>query len=408
MQIISNIAGDTITAGPGGGVAIRAMNDNSTKSLVISGTTASIVSSDNGQMAILPGGVDPATFAFTSGDALPIGLFATVAGMTVDPATYGKLSLFNTLVLGSTTQTGKITVGGPTCEGTCFFPNFNLTLANPGAGSAGIALQSGVAVPGQLAPGLLTLSSAGPVTQPGGGIQTFALALAGPGTFTLNNAANNIQQLSTIGTGNVSFTNQGSFDVSSFGGRTYDVPTGQFVLLGGPNSTFTGDLTATSLNGDIDVLGSITKTGGNASTLTLNAANSIQATGGSITSASGPLNLVFNANAGSARQGTSVFIGGGGLATNGGNVSIGTQANTTVYIANESISAGTGNVTITGLASTPNVDSGVPSIVTNGVVDIQDTTITTTSGRVAINGASPGQACTSGAVPSPRRAARSA
>ena len=392
VQIISTIGGDTITAGPGGGVAIRAMNDNSTKSLAISGTTAAIVSSNNGQMAILPGGVDPATFAFTSGDALPIGLFATVAGMTVDQATYGKLGLFNTLVLGSTTQTGKITVGGPTCEGTCIFPNFNLTLANPGAGSAGIALQSGVSVPGLLTPGLFTLSSAGPVTQTGGGIQTFGLALAGPGTFTLNNAANTIQQLSTIGTGNVSFTNQGSFAVSSFGGRTYDSSTGQFVLLGGPTATFTGDLTATSLNGDIDVLSGITKTGGNASTLTLNAANSIQATGGSMTSASGPMNLVFNANAGSARQGTSIFIGGGGLATNGGNVSIGTQANTAVYIDNESISAGTGNVTITGLASTANVGSGsgLPSIVTNGVVDIQDTTIATTSGRVAINGSSPG------------------
>lgn len=251
-----------ISAGAGGSVSLRALNDNSTASLVVDGPTA-LLGSTGGVLSVLPGGVDPDTFGFTSGDALPIGLFTTVAGMSIDEGTFfGQFQGFQTIVLGSTTQTGKITVGGAGCGGvaTCTQEpvfNTNLTLANPAAGSQGISLLYGASFPGHT----LVLSSGGSVTDPGG-IQAAGLLLAGPGTFTLTDPQNAVGVLAMVGAGNVDFLNSGSFVIGPIVGSTFNSATSQVSTLDGTNSTLTGNLVATAATGNLGLGGGTASAGG--------------------------------------------------------------------------------------------------------------------------------------------------
>ncbi|MBN3761800.1 filamentous hemagglutinin N-terminal domain-containing protein [Burkholderia sp. Ac-20365] len=263
VRITGDCAGCTlISAGTGGNVTLRAMNDNTATSLLIQGVgTTGLIASNGGTLTILPGGVNSQTFAFTSGDALPIGLFVTVPGLSIDEATfYGQFSGFQNIVLGSTTQTGKITVGGAGCDGSpCTqTPVFstNLTLANPGTGSQGIAMNAGMSMPGHT----LTLSSAGPVTDPGG-IQAASLLLAGPGNFTLTDPQNNVGVLAMVNAGNVNFTNSQGFAIGPVTGQIYDSGTGQLTTLNGTNSTLTGNLVAQATTGNVALNSSLTAGG---------------------------------------------------------------------------------------------------------------------------------------------------
>jgi filamentous hemagglutinin family protein len=266
VQITEDCAGCTlVSAGSGGSIALRAMNDNSTSSLVIQGVGSTpLIASSSGVLSLLPGGVNSSTFGFASGDALPIGLFTTVSGLSIDAATYfGQFQGFRTIVLGSSTQTGKITVGGEGCSSqttSCTQePVFtaNLTLANPGTGSQGIQLLYGASLPGYT----LTLSSAGAVTDPGG-IQAAGLLLAGPGSFTLTDPQNAVGVLAMVNAGNVNFLNSRSFVIGPIVTETFDAAANASTTLDGTNSTLTGSLVAQAATGNIGLGGGTASTGG--------------------------------------------------------------------------------------------------------------------------------------------------
>lgn len=223
----------TISGAPGGTLTLRAANDNTSQSLLARGAT---ITGGGGTLAISSASVDPATFALSSQDAPPITLFGTSGGMSIDAQTFAAFSQFGSLTLGSSTQTGLITVNGQcasassSCQPVKPTLDMNLTLANAGAGSQGIQLPYGLDVGNHT----LTLQSAGNVTDPGG-IDAAQLVLAGPGTFTLTDPQNNVGEIAFENAGNVDFSNPVGF------------------VIGGGNSTLTGNLVAQATTGNISL-----------------------------------------------------------------------------------------------------------------------------------------------------------
>ncbi|WP_341317022.1 filamentous hemagglutinin N-terminal domain-containing protein [Paraburkholderia sp. IMGN_8] len=251
------LIGTTVSTDTGGTIILRAAS-NSTNSSSISIDPASSIKAPGGVLVFAPASVDKSTFAVIAQNRVPITLFgsSTTAGLNIDPATYQTISpTLQTLVLGSTTQTGPITVEG-TCAGnaaSCAQPQrptvaSNLTLANPATGSQGIALPFGVSMPGHT----LTLSSAGPVTDPNG-IQAAGLMLAGNTSYTLTDPGNDVGTLAIVGAQNVTFSNPGSFDIGPLVTQTYDSTTGTVTTIHGTNSSLSGSLQAQSLNGGISL-----------------------------------------------------------------------------------------------------------------------------------------------------------
>ncbi|WP_213302384.1 filamentous hemagglutinin N-terminal domain-containing protein [Paraburkholderia sacchari] len=243
-----------VNAGPNGTVALRSANDGTTTSLADSGAP---ITSSGGTLAILPARVDPSTFAFVASDSTPITLFGTgAAGLSIDAATYSLFTGFSALSLGSSTQTGLITVSG-VCpsQGACTSlvkPTLDrsLTLMNTGSGSHGIQLLYGISLGGNT----LTLASAGAVTDPGG-IQAAGLLLQGPGTFTLNDPENDVGVLAMLNAGNVNFLNSKSFVIGPIVSRSFDVASNTAVTLDATNSSLTGNLLAQAATGGVGLGG---------------------------------------------------------------------------------------------------------------------------------------------------------
>jgi filamentous hemagglutinin family protein len=247
----------TISTANPGTIALLASNDGTASSLVSRsyGDGQLTTISSPGQLAIAPASVDPSTFTITSLDATPITLLNAGPGLSIDPITFATFSNFQTMIFGSSTQTGLITVYGQCASSPCTTPtrpdfSTNLTLSNPGAGSAGIVLPYGISLPGHT----LALASAGPVTDPGG-IQAAGLLLAGPGSFTLTDPQNDVGVLAMANAGNVNFLNSVGFAIGPIVGKTYDATSGQVTTIDATNSTLTGNLVATAATGGISLGG---------------------------------------------------------------------------------------------------------------------------------------------------------
>ncbi|SAL14917.1 filamentous hemagglutinin-like protein [Caballeronia arvi] len=242
----------SITTGPQGTITLRASNDGTATSLVGRSGVGSI-STPGGSLFVSPATVDPATFGVAQANAVPITLFGAAAthGLSIDAATYQTFSTgIRTLALGSSTQTGRIVVEGPCAGGASCATRpavaTSLTLQNTGAGSAGIDLPSGLALPGKT----LALASAGPVTDPGG-IQAQTLLLAGGGDFDLADAGNDVKTLALAGAHDVKFSTPGSFTIGTASANGLDGATGALTTIGGTRPFVTGNLTAISQNGAI-------------------------------------------------------------------------------------------------------------------------------------------------------------
>ncbi|MBC8750280.1 MULTISPECIES: beta strand repeat-containing protein [Paraburkholderia] len=268
-----SVAGNNVTistANPGS-IVLRAFNDGTASSLAI---TQAALSSPGGVLSIMPASVDPASFAITAQNATPITLLGTGGGLGIDAPTFSTFASIPSIVLGSSTQTGLITVGGQCASGgsPCVptRPGFanNLTLSNPGAGSQGIALTYGISTPGQT----LMLLSAGPVTDPGG-IQSAGLILAGPGSFTLTDPQNDVAVLAMANAGTVTFSNSHGFVIGPLTSRTFDSAASQSSPMSVTNSTLSGSLVATATTGNIGL---------GASTPSATAPNTNLSAGGSI------------------------------------------------------------------------------------------------------------------------------
>lgn len=256
----------TLATGQNGTIALRSANSGSSTSLLGRGAPASI-NAPGGVLAIAPASVDPSSFAITPQNGISVTLFgsSTAPGLSIDPATYQSFSpTLQTLVLGSPTQTGAITVNGACAGGatTCAAPQrpsvaTSLTLLNPASGSSGIALPYGVSMPGKT----LALDSAGPVTDPNG-IQAAGLLLAGNTDFILTDAGNDVGTLAISNANNVMFSNPGSFAIGPLGAQSFDWTTQSVTAIGATDSTLSGKLQATSTNGSIALGATTVRAGG--------------------------------------------------------------------------------------------------------------------------------------------------
>lgn len=239
----------SVSAGAQGLVALRSANDGAANSLLVLSGAGSIATS-NGVVAVASASVDPASFALSAQNAIQITLFgaAGTPGLNIDTTTFQAFApTLQTLVLGSSTQTGAITVdatcaaAGAPCVPARPALTTNLTLATPGAGSAGVDLPSGVSMPGKT----LTVLSGGPVSDPGG-IQAAGLVLGGAGTFTLNDANNAVTTLALVNAGNVVFSNPVGFSIGPLTSQSYDSNASRILAIDGSTSTLTGNLQATA------------------------------------------------------------------------------------------------------------------------------------------------------------------
>ncbi|WP_167760050.1 filamentous hemagglutinin N-terminal domain-containing protein [Paraburkholderia pallida] len=402
----------TISTGTSGTLVLRAANDGTVTSLGANGLTVQV---PLGTLAILPGSVDPSSFALVAQNATPITLYGTGAGLSIDQPTLGLLTQdVGTVVVGSDTHTGLITVNG-VCVGesvTCVsMPTFttatNLTLENDGSGSQGIQLLYGLS----LGTGnTLTLASAGTVTQ-GGAIQTSTLGLAGPGTFTLTNASNTVGTLMTAGTGSADFVDSQnvSLNVASMAG--FATASGAFTSLGSTTAlSIAGDLTVSTPTASISVSAPIESTASGTATLTLSAGGGISIDAAGVSqgndtigagTGAGPLNVTLDANTGGTGGNQYVGIVNTTFNTNGGNFTIGDTGSSVVSISNATIDTQGGAVNITGTngfgdgvaigysaisAAGGNVTITGTSLYDGNGITLNQSTIGTTNGTIQLTG----------------------
>lgn len=233
-------------------VILRSANDGTDSSIAVRGAPASITA-PGGTLGIAPASVDPSSFAVTAQNDVPVTLFGTSAtpGLSIDAQGYQAFSpAIATLVLGSSTQNGRIVVegacaGGAGCAARPAVAT-SLTLQNTGGNSQGIGLPSGIALPGKT----LALDSSGAVTDPGG-IAAQTLLLAGGGNFDLVDAGNRVESLALAGAHDVRFSNAGGFVIGAANANGLDGATGNVAPIGGPPASVTGDLTAIADTGAI-------------------------------------------------------------------------------------------------------------------------------------------------------------
>ncbi|SAK51029.1 two-partner secretion domain-containing protein [Caballeronia ptereochthonis] len=245
----------SVKTGAGGIITMRSFNNGAATSL-LGRSGAGSIDAQGGSLVIAPASVDPSSFNVSAQNTMQITLFGvnTTQGLSIDAATYQTFSTnLQTLVLGSSTQTGRITVEGPCAGGANCAARpavaTNLTLQNTGSGSQGIDLPSGISLP---ANATLALDTTGAVNDPGG-IRAGTLFLAGGGVFNLLDP-NDVGTLVIAGARTVNFENSGSFTIGTGSANGFDAASGGIAPIGGQQGTLTGDLVAISDNGNI-VLG---------------------------------------------------------------------------------------------------------------------------------------------------------
>ncbi|WP_399680273.1 beta strand repeat-containing protein [Xenophilus sp.] len=166
-----------------GDLILRAASGGSTPALVVEAPVSAA-----GTINLRPGGMDTALNVFdATSSAITVG-GAPAAGFAVSDALLSQLNA-PTLVVGSNTHAGAITVAAPLTRGGA------LTLQNEGAGSGGIALNAPVTAD------RLGLLSAGDITQTAGApvVAQHLLARSTGGSVLLDRAANNVSENSLAG-----------------------------------------------------------------------------------------------------------------------------------------------------------------------------------------------------------------
>ncbi|WP_250507941.1 filamentous hemagglutinin N-terminal domain-containing protein [Caballeronia sp. GAFFF3] len=230
----------TLSAGDYGTIVVRA--SNSGKYGFVFDDSDSTFSSRFGTVVFVPGKVG-ADFGIVGDNAQAINVLGASSGLSIGPSMLGAIaSNIATVVIGSSTQTGKITVSLP--QGFAH----DLTLQNTGAGSQGIDLPSGAAMPDRT----LALDSSGRITDPGG-IKAQTLLLAGGGDFDLADAGNDVKVLALSGAHDVRFATAGGFTIGTASANGFDGATGNLARIGGSQPNVTGDLTAISDGGAIAI-----------------------------------------------------------------------------------------------------------------------------------------------------------
>jgi filamentous hemagglutinin family protein len=234
------LIGGTTTSG---NITIRATNGGGGDSINLQSIQQpDTVIQTRGVVNLRPGGVS-ATGGLTAADAEPIEIANPPPVITsnftfrLSPAELNTIHDGTaTIVIGSNTHTGPISVLTPVTF------RDNVTLQNAGPGSQGIRLEQPLNNPG----GLITLSSAGPVTQTATApITAGSLLLQGTGTgssFALTNPANAVAQFAANFAGQVRFENTGPLTIGPITGTGFDSALNTPTTISTPITVSFGDL----------------------------------------------------------------------------------------------------------------------------------------------------------------------
>ena len=267
-----------------GDIVLRASNTSTARTL-----DASAQLQTTGVVNIRPGALS-ATGALVElpGSVINIGSSATAGefSMTQDLFVSGINAAVPTVTVGSAAQTGAINVLATAPLG----GNYNLSLQNDGAGSGGINLYNGLAIPGRM----LTLSSGGTVNQ-GAAIVAGRLMLHGSrpqSSFQLVNTGNAVGRVSSFfdvlkGTaptdGDVNFYSTGNLEIGPLTGIGYDSATGLTQAFTATNAVIAGDIVAQA-GGNLNLLQNVSTLGSDITLVTggvlLNPGNSTLSPGG--------------------------------------------------------------------------------------------------------------------------------
>ena len=377
------IRGTSTLGGPftTGNIMLRAVNRggvNAASMLELGGTIET-----TGLLNVRPGGVsDSGALTEATGVAINIGGAAPAGAFNLSQAALASAIRpgLSTLVVGSASHTGAIgvTTTGP------FGAGYNLSLQNGGAGSGGINLVNGLAMPGRV----LTLSSGGSVSQ-GGALVADGVLLHGtqPGaSFALANAGNTVPRLGVLfampGAGaSVNFASNGNLQIGALGGVGVDAGTNapQAIVASG---AVTGAGLTVSAGGNLDVLQDISVLGNNAS-LALNAGGAINVAAGTRMAGAGTLNVDLNADADGNGSGAIVIANGAAINTGGGNLRMfgqgdavggsagGVQLDRALIDTTASGPSGGGSVSIRSRSNTGNgIQAAGTTIAAGGQVDM--------------------------------------
>ena len=254
----ANLVGGPTTSG---NIVIRAANGGGGDSISLSGNTTI---QTTGVINLRPGGVST-TGALTPDDSETI----EIAQETVTLPKTGTFRLspadLDTLadgaaaiVIGGNTHTGRISVLTP------YTFKDNVTLQNAGEGSLGIAINAALSSPDNL----ITLSSAGPVTQTAP-INASALLLHGTGSgsngsnFTLTDTSNSVAQFAAASPvhGDVRYQNGKALTIGPLAGVGFDSTNNRPTAIEAPNTVSFHDLFVSAagdlaLRQDISTVGS--------------------------------------------------------------------------------------------------------------------------------------------------------
>ncbi|MEY4563993.1 MAG: hypothetical protein RLZZ618_3270 [Pseudomonadota bacterium] len=201
-------------------------------------------------------------------------------GWLAQPGSGNSLSAAQGIVVGSSTQTGAITLADNAFTTTLpVFTTLSLTLQNEGAGSGGITLGTGNSLRD------LGLLSAGNVTQTGPITVTGNLVVRGGATTNVAlTQANTIGVLAFDPPATLAVTTQGTLTVDGASIMSYDATSGTYSPLSITDSSAGNSAVLRSLAGSVDLYQPIVMTG-NAAVVDLVSPNSVNFVEGTTVSA---------------------------------------------------------------------------------------------------------------------------
>lgn len=205
------------------------------------------------------------------GTAIERGFELGVADLqAIDPSTHG-------VAIGSVTHVGRISVDDAQ------LPAFNLSLQNEGAGSEGMDLLNGMAMPGRR----LALATAGPITV-GGPIAADELFIRGTAAHavSLTDPANAVNRLAVDPPAAFSFVNSGPLVIGAVERSSLNTTTGVLELIVEAESSSQGDFLVQTLSGGLTLTQTV-RTLDPGSNITLVSAGNFRNVGGGLVAGAG-------------------------------------------------------------------------------------------------------------------------
>jgi hypothetical protein len=268
-------SGDIVLGAGNAEIQLAPGNVDGADSIALAGSVIRTI----GTVALAPAGLSADATQITRrddadirvGTAVERGFELAVADLqAIDPSTHG-------VAIGSVTHRGRISVDDAQ------LPAFNLSLQNEGAGSEGIDLLNGMAMPGRR----LALATAGPIAV-GGPIVANDLFIRGTAAHavSLTDPANAVNRLAVDPPAAFSFVNSGALVIGPVERASLNTMTGVVELIVEAESSSQGDFLVQTLSGGLTLTQTV-RTLDPGSNITLVSADNFRNAGGNLIAGAG-------------------------------------------------------------------------------------------------------------------------